>query len=334
MTKSALGSIRKGGSGRYQLRVSVRGRQVGIGAFDTRREAVAALAQHAATANARVDRQAGRGKVSEFVEVWWSERGGHRASTRVRDRQALDRDIIPFFGAMPLGRLERADAQEWVDGLSSRMAPATVRRTFTILDQLLASAVGREVIAVNPAKGVRLPRVVTPEARFLTPTELALLVDTIDSRYRAMVLVQAWATLRIGEATGLRRLDVDLVAGTLRVENNVVQVGGRLVEGPPKTKAGRRKMTMPASVMTELAEHLDRQPGSTYLFGPRGERPMYASDYRRSYWRRAVEDAGLSPLRPHDLKHTGVAFLAAAGVDPSEIARRAGHTSVAFTYDT
>jgi len=43
--------------------------------------------------------------------------------------------------------------------------------------------------------------------------------------------------------------------------------------------------------------------------------------------------AVLEPLRPHDLKHTGVAFLAAAGVDSSEIARRAGHASVAFTYD-
>ena len=43
--------------------------------------------------------------------------------------------------------------------------------------------------------------------------------------------------------------------------------------------------------------------------------------------------AELTPLRPHDLKHTGVALLAAAGVDPSEIARRAGHSSVAFTYD-
>jgi integrase len=43
--------------------------------------------------------------------------------------------------------------------------------------------------------------------------------------------------------------------------------------------------------------------------------------------------AGLNPLRPHDLKHAGVALLALAGVDPSEIARRAGHSSVAFTYD-
>jgi hypothetical protein len=29
---------------------------------------------------------------------------------------------------------------------------------------------------------------------------------------------------------------------------------------------------------------------------------------------------------------TGVALLAAGGVDPSEIARRVGHSSVAFTY--
>jgi integrase len=43
--------------------------------------------------------------------------------------------------------------------------------------------------------------------------------------------------------------------------------------------------------------------------------------------------SGSCSAPPHDLKHSGVAFLAAAGVDPSEIARRAGHASVAFTYD-
>ena len=46
-----------------------------------------------------------------------------------------------------------------------------------------------------------------------------------------------------------------------------------------------------------------------------------------------MEKPGLAPLRPHDLKHTGVALFAAAGVDLSEIARRAGHSSVALTFD-
>jgi integrase len=148
-----------------------------------------------------------------------------------------------------------------------------------------------------------------------------------------MVLVMAWGTLRIGEAIGLRRSDINLDAGTIRIENNAVQVLGRPIEGPPKTKAGRRSMTLPSSVVDDLGAHLERQPGSKYVFGPSGQRPLLADDWRLRPWRRAVLATELGPLRPHDLKHTGVALLALAGVDPLEIARRAGHTSVAFTYD-
>jgi integrase len=126
---------------------------------------------------------------------------------------------------------------------------------------------------------------------------------------------------------------VNLDAGTIRIENNAVQVLGRPIEGPPKTKAGRRSMTLPPSIIDDLGAHLDRQPGARYVFGPSGERPLLADDWRTHPWQRAVLATELSPLRPHDLKHTGVALLALAGVDPSEIARRAGHSSVAFTYD-
>lgn len=241
--------------------------------------------------------------------------------------------MLPFFCSAQLAQLTRRDVQEWVDGLAQRQAPATVRRCFTVLEQLFSAAVEREMLAVNPTGGVRLPRVVIPEARFFTPAELEALAGAIDPRYRAMVLSMAWATLRIGEAAGLRRSDVDLTVGSLRVANNVVEVKGSAVEGPPKTKAGRRTMTMPPSVMAELGEHLGRQPGTTYVFGPSGVRPLHSSDFRRFIWRPALAAAGLGHARPHDLKHTGVGFLAAAGVEPSEIARRAGHTSVSFTYD-
>jgi integrase len=333
--KSGFGTIRRGRSGRYQARVRVRGHQVGIGAFDTRREAAQALARFAADqgSHASIDRKAARRALGDFAEVWWQTRSWHRPSTRLRDRQALDRDVLPFFGAAPLGRLTRADVQQWVDELAARMAPATVRRTYTVLDQILTGAVERGMLPANPARGVKLPRLVQLEASFLTTAELERLADAIDGRYRAMVLTMAWGTLRIGEAAGLRRVDVDIAAGSIRVANNVVQVRYRPVEGPPKTKAGRRSMTLPASVVAELAVHLDCQPGRNYVFGPNGDRPLLASEWRLHVWRKAVAAAGLKPLRPHDLKHTGVALLAAAGVEPSEIARRAGHSSVAFTYD-
>jgi integrase len=335
MERSGFGTIRRARSGRYQARVRVRGRQMAVGTFDTRREAAQALGRFAANYDARtpVDRKAGRQTVGEFAESWWKTRVGYRPSTRVRDREALDRDVLPFFRDAQLGRLDRADVQEWIEQLSQRLAPSTVRRTYVVLDQLLAVAVERGIVAASPTKGVQLPRIVRTESHFLTPVELERLASAIEPRYRAMVLVMAWGTLRIGEASGLRRIDVNLDAGTIRVENNAVQVLGRPLEGPPKTKAGRRSMTLPPSVIDDLGAHLDRQAGSKYVFGPSGERPLLADDWRIRYWRRAVLAAELSPLRPHDLKHTGVALLALAGVDPSEISRRAGHSSVAFTYD-
>lgn len=335
MSNSGFGSIRQGRSGRYQVRVRVRGRQLGIGAFDTKREAARALARFAAEHGDQTvpNRATGRQTVGEFAELWWQSRASHRPSTRVRDRQALDSDILPFFRDAPLGRLTRVDVQEWVDALTSRLAPSTVRRIYVVLDQLLGAAVERGHLVASPVDGVRLPRLVRSESRFLSVGELERLASVIDPRYRAMVLVMAWATLRLGEASGLRWLDVDPIAGTVRIENNAVQVRGRMIEGSPKTKAGRRTMTLPASVMGELCDHLAKQAGSHFVFGPSGERPIPADDWRRRIWHPAVNAAALAPLRPHDLKHTGVALLALAGVDPSEIARRAGHTSVAFTYD-
>lgn len=38
-------------------------------------------------------------------------------------------------------------------------------------------------------------------------------------------------------------------------------------------------------------------------------------------------------MRPHDLRHTHVALLIAAGEDPYVISKRLGHASIRTTYD-
>ncbi|MGH9068994.1 MAG: tyrosine-type recombinase/integrase [Acidimicrobiales bacterium] len=333
MGRAAIGALRQLSSGRWQARVTYHGHQVAIGTFATRREAARAVAraQSATAIGAFADPTAGRERLASFAESWWLTRSGHRYSTRVRDRLVLDHHVLPALGDRPLREIERHEVQAWVSGLSATLAPSTVQRTYTILAQLLGAAADAGLIAASPATRVHLPRVQPYEARFLNLDELEALADAIDPRYKAMVEVMAWATLRLGEAAGLRRVDLDLRGASLRVANSVVQVGHRIVEGPPKTSAGRRTMTLPSSAVADLAFHLACFAGSVYVFpGPSGER-LHPEDWRARFWRPAVSRAGLSPLRPHDLKHTGVALLVAAGVDPLEIARRAGHTNVAFT---
>lgn len=88
-------------------------------------------------------------------------------------------------------------------------------------------------------------------------------------------------------------------------------------------------MTLPPSIATELGVHVARCAASRYVFPIPNGGPLRAADWRRKM---ASCRQGDRP-RAHDLKHTGVGLLAAAGVNPSEIARRAGHAGVAFTYD-
>ncbi|MGH9291870.1 MAG: tyrosine-type recombinase/integrase [Acidimicrobiales bacterium] len=306
-----------------------------LGTYESRQHALDAIA-HARSGGLHgrfIDPTRGRTRFVVIAEQWWLTRTGHRVSTRARDRIVLDRHLLSELRDAQLIELTHEEVQAWVNRLAVRVAPATVQRCFTVLRQVLNYAVDNRVLALNPSERIVLPRREWFEARFLTPDELELLAATVDVRSRAMVLVMAWATLRIGEALGLRRIDLDLMSGRLRVANNLVEIGGQLHEGPPKTKAGRRSITLPSSVVADLRLHVARFGSESHLFTtPNGLR-WRAEDWRTRVWRPAVERTGLAPLRPHDLKHTGVALLAAAGVDPSEIARRAGHTSVSFTYD-
>lgn len=80
---------------------------------------------------------------------------------------------------------------------------------------------------------------------------------THDRRFRALVLLAAFASLRWGEVAALTRSDLDLQARTVRIRASIVERStGELVQGPPKSKAGRRTVGIPAAIIPDLKAHL------------------------------------------------------------------------------
>jgi integrase len=219
---------------------------------------------------------------------------------------------------------------------ASGLAPNTVHKAYQVLSKALASAVDAGRLAQSPCRNVPLPRVEATEMRFLAPDEVARLAAVIHPRYRALVVVGAYAGLRIGELGGLRRARVDVLRGRIDVAEKVVEVGGHLHFGQPKTRAGRRQVPLPRPVTSEIEEHLARYVspnGDALVFtGPDGG-ALRARQFRARRWLPAVNAAGLAPLRPHDLRHTAVARWIADGASPKQIATWAGHTSVSVVLD-
>ncbi|MBG0820502.1 site-specific integrase [Planomonospora sp. ID91781] len=156
---------------------------------------------------------------------------------------------------------------------------------------------------------------------------------THDRRFRALVLLATFASLRWGEVSALRRSDLDLDAGTVRVRAAYVERStGELVLGPPKSKAGRRVVGIPQGIVPALREHLDTyvqaDPGALIFPGAKGG-PLRRSGFNtRTRWVEVVREMGLPGLHLHDLRHTGNMLAAESGAGLKDLMARMGHDNV------
>ena len=73
----------------------------------------------------------------------------------------------------------------------------------------------------------------------------------------AVFSILAYAVLRFGVLTGLHIDAVDLDARRIRVRRSISQVAGKLVEGTPKSKAGRRSVPLPERLVPVLKARID-----------------------------------------------------------------------------
>jgi integrase len=291
--------------------------------------------EHAKTRGAWTDPALGRVRFADWLAAWWATTTNLRPTTRARDETLLRLYAIPRFGDMPLAAISQLEVRVWVADLSTRgFAPATITKAYQLLGKVMAAAVDAGYLARSPCHNVPLPKVEREEVRFLTPTEIVALAETIRPAYRALVFVGAYGGLRPGELAGLRRSRVDLLRGTVSVAEILTEVAGRLHFGPPKTRASRRTVSLPRVVTRELDAHLagGGDPDDHVFTAPQGGTLRIVA-FRNRIWRPATEAAGLTGLRIHDLRHTAVALWIAAGASPKEVAVRAGHTSVSFTLD-
>jgi integrase len=90
-----------------------------------------------------------------------------------------------------------------------------------------------------------------------------------------LVLLATFASLRWGEATALRRCDLDLNARTVRVRAaHIERSTGEMLIGPPKSRAGRRIVGIPEAIVPALREHLavfaEDDPGALVFPGAKG----------------------------------------------------------------
>ncbi|MFV2171900.1 tyrosine-type recombinase/integrase [Actinomadura sp. LOL_016] len=274
---------------------------------------------------------AGAVPFKEYAETWIQERPGLRPKTVERYEGLLRLHLAPTFGNSAVADIKDGHVRRWrKQRLDTGVGDVTLAKAYRLLKAIMNTAVSDGLVKRNPCtiKGGGAEN--SPERPVLSIGDVFALADAIDRRYRALVLLTTFANLRWGEAVALRRKDLDLKAGTVRVERTLVQVTGKPLHfGPPKSDAGVRMLPIPAIVLPEVAKHVDEfaQDGEDGLLfvGEQGAL-LRRQNFRRN-WLRALDAAGLKGVRFHDLRHTGNTLAAIAGATLPELKERMGHAS-------
>jgi len=272
--------------------------------------------------------------------------------------------VIPVLGGRRLDSLSPLDLDELYSSLLATgrrqseggLSPRSVRYIHVVIHKAFADAVKKGTLARNVAEVASPPSAKSaraPEMKWWTPEQLRTFLDfTADEALGPLFRLAAMTGMRRGEVCGLRWSDVDLDAGRIEVRHQLLVVrtpgapdGGLMFSERTKTDHGRRAIDLDAATAAVLKAQRLRQRKHKMAVGAgwaNGERdlvftepdghPLDPESVAKVFDRR-VARSGLSRIRFHDLRHTHVAHLIAAGEQPLLIARRLGHGSAAFSAD-
>jgi integrase len=318
----------------------------------TKREAEIELAKLVAANAAGEGVDPSRATIAEFVNRWEQDWAASNVGPKSleRYRQLLLLYVKPNIGSVRIQKLRPVHLNELYGKLlrgggkdGRPLSPRTVGHVHRVLHRLLGHATTWGVTTQNVAAAVSPPRVPDEsEVQILSEEQIATILHALEGRtLRPIVAFLLGTGARRGEALALRWKDLDLATGTVRIERSLEQTKSGLRFKSPKTKNGRRNVSISPWLFAELRAHRARQQERRLSLG-QGRAPddslvfaRWDGSTRSPHWLTQKWALKMGALKIdctlHGLRHTHVSQLIAAGMDVLTISRRIGHASPTIT---
>ncbi|WP_418345231.1 tyrosine-type recombinase/integrase [Rhodococcus pyridinivorans] len=277
----------------------------------------------------------------------WLQTQRVKPSTLAAYTAAL-RPVVERFGDTPIQKVTKADIEGLVHDLRVGTDGAKTWKATSInpmlarLRAVMADLQAQGTLARNPAALVKPLGKERIEYTILTDAQVSALNTAIKQDRMEHVWRLALLGLRRGELAGLKWDSVDLEEKMLTISRNRISVGGRVIEGTPKTGTSARVLPLPDDVVALLRRARTRRKeeqlaageswvgDGEYLASDRWGRPLHPGNLSQS-WRAMLARHGIPHVRLHDARHTCASRLLAEGVDAATVAAWLGHASAAVT---
>ena len=236
--------------------------------------------------------------------------------------------------------IRKSDIDDYISFVQSHtdLKNCTINKDLDLIHRALRYAVYREYITSNPADSVEKLKEERFEPQPLTVEEMNLLRQAVeqseDWRLIIPVYLGAYQGLRRGEIVGLKWEMVSFEDNIIRIRETITQMGGEIIEKPPKTEESNRDLEIFPSVRDILLRYRDYQiENNLYneyvVVNQNGEHlnPTFLSKKFKEF----IIENGLREIRFHDLRHTFGTRAIGAGVNPLAVSGAMGHSNLSTT---
>jgi integrase len=302
-------------------------------------------------------------KVPTFAEVaeeWYLSKIDRRPSHVFDLRTRLDKHILPIFGTYKLDRITVAMVERFRNNLRYRKyAHRTINTILRIISAIFRLGIKRGQCSKNPLDSVERAAQMAEELKadegnidagndasdhdtVLNPAEIKLLLAAARSGFERTLFETAYLTgAREGELLALRWTDLELPkegSGKMIIRRSLswARLKGEAIRPryfPPKTKAGRRTISIPALLVADLKRWKLQCPRSDedLVFPTLDGKPICRDWLLRVAFYPALSRARLRRVTFHTLRHSCASAMIASGAPITEVQHRLGHANPAIT---
>lgn len=293
--------------------------------------------------------------VGEFVRGrvdHWEASGKISARTAERYRYLVENQVAPHIGTKQLQKLLPLHIEEWHTNLRNSgradgkggIAMRTIGHAHRVLSKALSDAVKNHLVLSNVTKLEAAPKVQDDEMVIVRDVSgfVAKLKGSAGRLY-VPAMVSLFTGMRRGEVLALRWGRVDLERKIVNVQEALEHTKAHGIRfKPPKSKAGRRNITLPDILVEVLREYRKAQLelrvklgagkllDDDLLFTDLEGAPL-SPNAMSAAWSDYAAQIGMTEVTFHALRHTHASQLIDQNVDIVTISKRLGHAKPDIT---
>lgn len=287
-----------------------------------------------------------------YAEWKESRKGTIKGNTALGTESRYKNHIKPALGDRKITNIEKREIVKLQDNLSKTQKASSANAIMVQLKSILNDAVRDDIIARNPAEGIKMLKDVGKTAaetchRALTEEEQKIFMDEAKKEWLYQLIAFLICTgMRVGEATALTWQDIDYKNNVVHITKTVSRtVEGKYTLGTPKNKSSIRNIPMNENIKIILKSQKEKQTlvhGNIMAITQNVFENVYGGNVFNASVNKAIvhtlerikqQGTLIEHFSAHALRDTFATRYIEQGGSPQVLKTILGHSSLAMTMD-